>query len=473
LLPIIYCLSQDTRLHDNPALFYAMKTHKPVIFLYVDETDSQSQFLKGAAQKIRMRQALLSFENKLKQQFNAHIIFRSGNRIDIIEHIIKQTGADAVFWNRRYLPYQIELDTHLKARLKEIHIDAQSFKANLLFDPHDIKNQLGDFYKVYTPFKKACIIKGFDSPPLPVITQLNVYKNTLETLLIDELYPLPKKTDWATKLCNQWNFSEEGAFKLLNNFLENGLKNYKEGRNFPFLSEHTSRLSIYLAQGLISPRQIIYALQDVKADQDSDHFKSELLWREFSYHLIFHASYMIYSNFRPEWDNFPWCWTENDQNNFKRWCHGQTGVPIIDAAMQELWQTGYMHNRCRMIVASYLVKHLLIDWKHGEAWFKDTLLDYDTANNIAGWQWVSGSGADAAPYFRVFNPMLQSKKFDKDALYIKKYCPILKNINANILHNADDNHSDLAQRYHYYMPLISLEKGRKRALEVYKIFKNQ
>jgi deoxyribodipyrimidine photo-lyase len=465
--PIIYCMQFDTRFGDNPAFFEAVKTGKPLIIVYIHESDSESEKYYGSAQKIRIRQALKWFATILEQKYNAKLIIQSGNRIDIINDLIQKTNADTVFWNRRYLPHQIQIDTDLKSNLKNHTINATSFKANLLFEPHEIKNLSGQFYKVYTPFKKACITAGIDAMPLPEVPLFNVYNQHIDSLSIDDIYPMPTKPDWASSMLQHWDFSEAGAFKRLDMFIATGLDGYKEMRNFPNLSHHVSHLSPFLAQGLISPRQIMYALSDVPDSKDKDHFMSEILWREFSYHLMFHAPYMINGNFKPEWDKFAWRWEDTDKENFKKWCKGQTGIPIIDAAMMELWQTGYMHNRTRMIVASYLVKHLLIDWKHGEAWFKDTLFDYDTANNIAGWQWVAGSGADAAPYFRIFNPILQSKKFDENAEYIKKYCPSLKNVSPDVIHNSEDANSDIVKFYGYHKPLIGLNIGRDRALEAY------
>jgi len=471
--PLIYILFSDLRLNDNPALSAAKATKQPIIFVYIHEDDADSVHFSGSAENMRKRASLISLNQTIKNHFNSSIIFKKGSREAIIKALISSTQANAVYWNRRYLPHQIKIDTALKATLKENNIDAQSFKANLLFEPHEIQNLNGEFYKVYSPFKRACIAKGFDAPPLPQITDLQCYAHNdqLSCLSIDDLYPLSTDSDWDQKLLSHWNFSEEGAEALLDNFIENGIDGYKEKRNFPALEQYTSKLSAYLAQGIISPRSIIYALQDITPSKDLDHFKSEVLWREFSYHLVFHAPYMLKGNFRPEWDDFPWKWENQDQDNFKKWCRGKTGVPIIDSAMQQLWQTGYMHNRCRMIVGSYLVKHLLIDWQHGEQWFKDTLIDYDTANNVAGWQWVSGCGADAAPYFRIFNPILQSKKFDSDAEYIKKYSPKLKNISNDLLHNAAETVTDLVKIYGYYPPLIDHEKGRKRALTAYDYIK--
>jgi deoxyribodipyrimidine photo-lyase len=469
--PVIYCVSYDTRFGDNFAFFHAVQTGQPLIIVYIHEDDTESEQFYGSAQKIRIRESLAWFQKTLKTNYNARLIIRIGNRLQIIQELIAQTGANAVYWNRRYLPHQIKFDTELKQALKANNINALSFKAHLLFEPHEIKNQTGNFYKVYTPFKKACLLAGFDAPPLPIVPAFNPYTEHLHSIELDTLYPMPNNPDWASDMLTLWDFSENGALKRLDAFIKNGLDGYKEKRNFPALSQHTSQLSPYLAQGLISPRQIIYALQDIPESKDKDHFISEILWREFSYHLIFYAPYMITGNFKPEWDKFPWAWDKQDQENFKKWCKGKTGIPIIDAGMMQLWQTGYMHNRTRMIVASYLVKHLLIDWKHGEAWFKDTLLDYDTANNIAGWQWVAGSGADAAPYFRIFNPILQSKKFDENADYIKQYCPRLKNASAAMIHETDNNMNDIMRYYAYDKPLIDLNIGRDRALKAYEILK--
>lgn len=466
--PIILCIYQDVRLRDNPALYHATQTGKPIITVYIHENDDVSNKYYGSAQKLRMRQALLDFQKNLHELYQSPLIFKSGNRLQILQELIQTTSADTVYWNRRYLPHHIAFDTKVKTTLKAQNINVKSFKSNLLFEPHEIKNLAGDYYKVYSPFKKACLKLGIDTQTLPKPEKIIFYSYTITSLSIDDLYPIPTNPDWGSKILTHWDLSEEGALKRLDNFIKNGLEGYKEKRNFPALNQHVSELSPYLAQGLISPRQIMHTISFVPDNKDKEHYISEILWREFSYYLIYHAPHMLEGNFRPEWDNFSWRWEEKDKQNFKKWCRGKTGVPIIDAAMKQLWETGYMHNRCRMIVASYLIKHLLINWKYGEEWFKDTLIDYDTANNISGWQWVAGSGADAAPYFRIFNPVLQSKKFDPDAIYIRKFYPKLKQASNDMLHDAGEKYSDIVTLYNYYPPLIDHETGRKRALDIYK-----
>lgn len=471
LKPVIYRLGFDTRFHDNPALTAASETKRPIIFVYIHDDTNQSEKFYGDLQKLRIRESLKWFAEELKKR-GSQLILRKGAMHQEIVSLVKEVDADTVLWNRRYIPHHVAIDNEMSNNLTKNNIITESFKANLLFEPNEIKNKSNEFYKVYTPFKNACLAFGLDANPLRAVTEFLPYQQTIKSVALDDLYPLPTKPDWANPILAQWIFSEDAALKRMIDFFDNGLNNYKEGRNYPALP-HVSKLSPYLAQGLISPRTIISSLSFYPDSKDKDHFISEILWREFSYYLMSHAPYIENANFKSEWDNFPWKNLDDaqTQEEFHRWTKGKTTIPLIDAAMQELWQTGYMHNRTRMVVASYLVKHMMIHWQHGEEWFKNTLIDYDTANNIAGWQWVAGCGADAAPYFRVFNPITQGEKFDPDCMYIKHYVPELKSFSSQYIHNCHiDRTPNLFTNDNTLKPIIDINKGRDRALEAYQTY---
>ncbi len=466
---------RDLRLRDNPALCKAVRENYEILPVYIQDTRLENQEnadRPGGASRLFGRYALENLAAALKEK-GGLLILKSGDPQEILQNLIQETGAEAVFWNRLYTPAETERDKEIKQILKTNGVHAESFKANLLFEPHEVMNGSGTFYKVYSPYRRACEKIGFHSLPADLPENIVFTQDAVETKNIDNLYPAPTAPDWSGGIREFWGTAPDAADILVSDLIKDKLESYKEARNFP-AQDATSRLSPYLAWGVISPLEILDRVLAAPESKGKEHYISELLWREFSAHLLFHAPEMVTANFRPEFNVFPW---RDDPAALQKWKKGQTGVPIVDAGMRQLWQTGWMHNRVRMIVGSFLVKHLLIDWREGEAWFRDTLVDYDLANNVASWQWVAGCGADAAPYFRVFNPILQAKKFDQEGEYIRKYVPELKDLPAPhifepwaapsaILHFAKVKIGET-----YPAPIMEIDKGRDRALQAFDAIK--
>ena len=478
--PVIVWFRQDLRLSDNPALSAACELDTPIIPIYILDDVNAGNWKMGAASRVWLYHALKNLKNDL----HGNLILCKGDAKTELEKIIKETGANAVYWNRCYEPWRISRDKEIKSSLDRQNVEVKSFNGSLIWEPWTIKNQSGENYKVFTPFyKKGCLAKGEPNQPIETpenITFFNDYKTTLK---IEDLDLLPKREgNWDEDVIKDWDASEKGAHKRLHrlhDFLEHGLDGYKEGRNNP--SEfHVSRLSPYLHWGHVSPRQIWHAAKlyahatgiDIK---DIEHFCSEIGWREFSYNLLYHFPDLPKENLQQKFDKFPW--REPSEEELDKWRYGQTGYPIVDASMRELYQTGYMHNRSRMIVGSFLVKHMMVHWHHGEEWFWDCLFDADLASNSASWQWIAGCGADAAPYFRIFNPITQGEKFDQNGDYIRQYVPELKDLPTKYLYapwNAPDDilrdvGVELGKTYPY--PMVNHTEARERALEAFSSLK--
>lgn len=409
----------------------------------------------------------------LNKSLSGHLCFARGDAGEILQKLVKETGATSVYWNRCYEPWRIHRDKKIKTELKASDIDVQSFNASLLFEPHTVLKDDGTPYKVFTPFyKRACL--GRAAPPSePSAPPKNIefYKHEISSL--EDLSLLPK-IKWYQDMAEVWSPGEKGAKERLDDFLENGLKGYKEGRNFP-MRENVSRLSPHLHFGEISPHRAWHqthpAMMAQHCETDGENFLSELGWREFSNTLLYHFPDMTRKNLQDKFDNFPW---RDDPEALSKWQKGQTGYPIVDAGMRELWQTGYMHNRVRMIVGSFLVKNLMLHWHHGEDWFWDTLCDADLANNSASWQWIAGCGADAAPYFRIFNPVTQGQKFDPDGEYVRQYVPELSDMPTKYIHAPWEAKEDMLSQSKvvlgkdYPHPIVDLKQSRERALETFK-----
>lgn len=464
---IIYWFRQDLRLNDNPALFNAASRGKILPVYILDDVNSGEHFM-GEASRWWLHHSLVSLNASLQGNLRVY----RGNPANILSEIVKNNSISSIYWNRCYEPWQIKRDKDIKKLLEEHNILVKSYNGSLLWEPWEVLKQDGNPYKVFTPYyRKGCL--GAKSPrepiPNPTILFLDEGNNLTD---VNDLKLLPK-ISWHDKLKKYWNIGEESALQRLDAFLNEGLNGYKEGRNFPY-KLNVSRLSPYLHFGEISPNYVWYKLQlsnGLGYSNDTDHFCSELGWREFSYYLLYYFPNLPKQNLNSKFDAFPW---SQDLNILKCWQKGKTGIPIVDAGMRELWQTGYIHNRVRMIVGSFLVKNLLLHWNHGERWFWDCLLDADLANNSASWQWIAGCGADAAPYFRIFNPIIQGEKFDKNGDYTRRFVPELKNLPDKYLFKPwaapEDilKSADIVLGENYPNPIVDLSASRNNALEAYK-----
>lgn len=457
---------QDLRLRDNPALTFAAKTGD-VFPLYIRDTSCPEQFQIGGASQWWLHQSLTALNNDLSGKLHC----ASGNPSDILLELVKRHEIKTLVWNRCYEPWQIKRDSEIKQQLMDLGIEVKSFNANLLWEPWQVLKQDGTPYKVFTPYyRRGCLSKERPRMPLNAPDKLNLLYDQGADEGIDSFELLPR-VKWYTQMQDMWQPGEEGAAQNLSRFLPEGVKQYKQKRDFPNLGA-TSKLSPHLHFGEISPNQIWYAGVDALNgnidDSGLDCFLSELGWREFSHYLLFHFPTIPTDNFSAKFNFFPW---RQDGPALKAWQTGRTGIPIIDAGMRELWQTGTMHNRVRMVVGSFLVKNLLIDWREGERWFWDCLLDADLAANSASWQWVAGTGADAAPYFRIFNPLLQGQKFDPKGEYVRRYCPELTAVPDKFIHNPWDapksilDYAKVELGKDYPKPIVDLKASRQRALD--------
>ena len=458
---------QDLRLCDNPAFSAACRHHDFIIPIYImDEVTSRL----GGAQRWWLHHSLVSLDKGLKK-IGLNLCRRQGKALDILEQLVQDYQIEAIYWNRCYEPFAIERDTLIKKFFQTCGVRIVSTNGSLIHEPWQITNTTGNFFKVFTPFWRACL-KQMDIPEQYKISRTpKTLEAKSESLASWKL--LPAKPNWAEAFGHYWQPGEEGACIKLATFIDIHLRGYSTSRDEP-AKDTTSKLSPHLHFGEISPWQVWRAIETVKSDHDCDlksveRFLSEIGWREFSYHLLYHAPTLPNTNFKSAFDIFPW---KNDDIFLKRWQEGRTGYPIVDAGMRELWQTGYMHNRVRMIVASFLTKDLLIDWRLGASWFLDTLVDADLASNSAGWQWVAGCGADAAPYFRIFNPVLQGEKFDPDGVYVKQWVPELISVPVQWIHKpwmAPQDKLGLCLGKDYPEPIIDHLEARKKALLYYKM----
>jgi deoxyribodipyrimidine photo-lyase len=420
----------DLRLSDNPALVESLRAGLPVVPVFVldDETDGVRPL--GGASRWWLHHSLTALDASLRK-LGSRLILRRGPAERVLYQLVGDCSAEAVFWNRVYDEGSRDRDARLKKSLGERGIRAESFKANLLFEPWEVKNQSGAPFKVFTPFWRTCRALSPPDDPLPAPKAVPAPKTWPAGDSLPAWRLLPSKPDWAGGLRATWKPGEDAARERLTHFLDGAVGDYRNARDLPAV-EGTSRLSPHLAFGEISPRQIWRAAANRGPSASTEKFLSEVGWREFAYNLIFHHGDLARRNFRPEFDAFPWA---DSDGALDAWQRGRTGYPIVDAGMRELWTAGWMHNRVRMIAASFLTKDLLIDWRHGERWFWDTLVDADPANNATGWQWVAGCGADAAPYFRVFNPVLQGAKFDPKGEYVRRWVPELAGLPDSAIHS--------------------------------------
>ena len=475
--PVLYCFRNDLRLADNKALTAAIESGQPVALCFVLDDETPDQWRLGGASRWWLHHSLTSLISDLKD-LNCQLILRRGVWDQTVAKIAKEIDAETVFFSRAYEPYAATQELRLKENLEALAINTKRYGGYLFFEPEQIRTQNDAPYKVFTPFWRRCLEQLNPQLPKNRPRDLKTLSRSPASETLADWQLLPTKPDWAGGLKETWQPGETGAWQRLTEFLDQAASNYKDQRDIPSVPG-TSRLSPHLHFGEISPRQIWHHIQVTLSTHSNlqvgaDAFIRELGWRDFSYHLLHHWPHLPEKPFREEFARFPW---QSNGKALRDWQKGQTGIPLIDAGMRELWHTGWMHNRVRMIVASYLVKNLLIPWQAGEAWFWDTLVDADLANNAASWQWVAGSGADAAPYFRIFNPVTQSSKFDPAGVYIKKWVPELAKMPAKQLHApwmADTQvlkAAGVTLGKTYPKPAVDLKTSRQRALDAYQAIK--
>lgn len=460
---------RDLRLADNPALAQALSQSDTVLPLYVH--DDQSSWSTMGAADAWLHRSLAALDAALTAK-GSRLLLRQGTASTELTTLCQAPGVEAVFWNRMYEPASIEQDTTLKSRLQESGISVQSCQANLLFEPWHIETNSGGPYKVFTPFWRKAQELLPPREPLATPAKLLAPSSWPESLILEELGLTPSPA-WDRSFWSHWQPGEAGAHKQLQRFAEGALVGYKDERNIPGI-EGVSRLSAHLHFGELSPHQVwsVIASKRRELAADVECYLREIGWREFAHHVLYHFPYTPAQALNAKYRDFPW--TIDYESQLKAWQQGQTGIPLVDAGMRELWQTGWMHNRVRMIVASFLVKNLRIPWVEGARWFYDTLVDADLANNTLGWQWAAGCGADAAPYFRVFNPVLQSRKFDPNGEYLRRYLPELKELANKDIHAPWElNESALSNAgirlgLDYPRPIVDLKQSRLDALAALK-----
>jgi deoxyribodipyrimidine photo-lyase len=453
--PSIVWFRDDLRASDNPALHAAAERGEPIVCVYVlDDAGTEIRPLGGAA-RWWLHHSLQALSASLAE-IGLELTLRRGPAQAELDRLVHESSAGAVFWNRRYGEAERAIDAAIKSSLRDRGIEARSSQASLLFEPWTIMTGQNAPYRVFTPFYRSCLAEPEPRRPLPAVEGVEPHAGVASDELGDWAL-LPTRPDWAGGLREAWTPGERTGLERLRSFLRDELSSYVAEQDLP-AQDATSGLSPYLRWGEVSPFQVWHGTrahvasldrrtaEGARAADAAAAFLRQLVWREFSYHLLFHWPSITHANMRPAFDDFPW--NEPDDVVMGAWQQGRTGIPLVDAGMRELWQTGIMHNRVRMVVASFLVKNLRIDWREGERWFWDTLVDADAAANSVNWQWVAGSGVDAAPYFRVFNPELQASKFDPAREYIRRFVP-----------EIDDET--------YPPPLVDLKESRRAALDAY------
>ncbi len=475
--PIILWFRQDLRLADNPTLSAAAGSGQPVVPVYILDDEAPGRWTMGGASRWWLHGSLAALAKSLRK-LGAPLLLRRGPAARELEKLRAETGAQAVFWNRCYEPWAIARDKAIKASLAKAGIEAQSFNAALLHEPWTVKTGDGGPFKVFTPFHRAVEKIGSPAAPLPAPTKLHGMGRPTASGDLADWNLLPTKPDWAGGMRKAWQPGEDGAWAQLQDFA-NAPLTYRAGHDRPDIPA-TSRLSPHLHWGEIGPRQVWQAIEADRAhgkirEDDAAAFQRQLVWREFCHHLLFHFPALPDRPWREAFADFPW---RKDKRLLQAWQQGLTGYPIVDAGMRQLWVTGWMHNRVRMIAASFLIKDLLQPWQDGEAWFWDTLVDADLAQNAANWQWVAGSGADAAPYFRIFNPVLQGEKFDPKGSYVRHWLPALKDLPDEFIHQPWRAPGTVLESAGvklggtYPLPIVDHAKAREAALSAYKTIKS-
>jgi deoxyribodipyrimidine photo-lyase len=466
-MPVLYWFRRDLRLHDLQGLLDAVASGAPVIPCYVIDENR----LPGGASRWWLHHSLVALDRQLRERGNQLLIL-SGDPVAVLTQFIAQHNIGAIHCSRGYESQCLREESLLREACRAPGVRFRCDPGGLLYEPESVANKSGKPFRVFTPFWRHCLGHPRPLTPLPAPGEIPGPRLPSQ-YSIDEFGLLPSP-NWALGWEQRWQPGADGAHASLGHFIEHGLQDYIRSRDVPSL-DCTSHLSPHLHFGEISPRQVWHAVKDTLIMQPElelqvTKFLAELGWREFNYHLLFHFPHIISKPFQPRFERFPWL---GYPQHLQSWQAGKTGYPIVDAGMRELWHTGYMHNRVRMITASFLTKHLLLPWQLGKKWFDDTLLDADPANNSGGWQWAAGSGADAAPYFRVFNPTLQSKKFDPDGQYLRRWLPELAHLPSRHLHQPELaparvlKEAGVALGKTYPLPIVDHRRAREAALAAY------
>ncbi len=471
--PVLLWFRRDLRLSDHPALSAAVASGHPVIPVYILDDETPGQWKAGGASRWWLAQSLRSLERDLGE-LGSRLILRRGEPASVLTDLAEETGATALYFTRGYEPFQPALEDRIKGAMLVLGVECRRFGGQILLEPEKLLSKAGGPFRVYTPFYKTVVARELPRAPQTAPSSIPAPERWPQSDDLQGWHLEPTHPDWAGGIRAEWTCGERAAKARLSAFVDGMLKSYHDQRNVPG-TDGTSRLSPHLAFGEISPLQIWHAVLTAAEAAGShdfgEQYLKEIIWREFSYHLLFHFPHLPDKAFKPEFDAFPW--GEMRTGDLQAWQRGQTGYPIVDAGMRQLWQTGWMHNRVRMITASFLIKHLLIPWQQGEAWFWDTLVDADLASNAASWQWVAGSGADAAPYFRIFNPVLQGEKFDPDGNYVRRFCPELAKLPSSLIHKPwEADRSQLRSAgielgETYPVPIVVHADARKKALAAY------
>jgi deoxyribodipyrimidine photo-lyase len=465
--PGVVWFRDDLRVSDHPALHAAVRSGAPLVLLFVlDDTGSAARRLGGAG-RWWLHRSLEALAASLTKR-GGRLVIRSGPAEDAVTAVLRETGAGDLYLNRRYAVGERRQDEAVSAAARSAGVAVHDFTGSLLHEPGDVLTGEGEHFAVFTPFFRALTRQGEPRSPLPAPSQLHGLDAEVRSEPLESLGLLPVGPDWAAGLRETWTPGEKGAHRRLEEFVHDRLPRYADERDLP-AAEATSRLSPSLKFGELSPYQVWHRVRRSDATGAvKEKFLTELGWREFDYDLLSTHEHLDTENVHRGFDRFPWA--DPDDARIRAWQQGRTGMPLVDAGMRQLWHTGWMHNRVRMVAASFLIKNLRLDWRIGERWFWDTLVDADPGNNAAQWQWVAGSGADAAPFFRVFNPVTQATRFDPDGEYIRRWVPELRGRTGKALHEPWTAGVELlepADAETYPPPIVDVKRSRQEALDAF------
>lgn len=466
---------QDLRLADHPALIHAVESGARVVPLYILETGEATSWAPGAASRVWLHHSLAALADSLEEREN-RLVIRKGNSVEILNKLVQETNADAVYAHDQYQPAARQRDEQIADSLAKQQVSFIRLNGNLLSPPGAIMNRDGSPYRVFTPFWKTFLKDYVADEPRPAPARIPAFGTALRSLTVEELDLLPSHP-WGEALMRHWQPGEPAAQKLLDTLDADLVADYPVNRDLP-ATPGTTRLSPYLHFGELSPRQIAARLEQLRhAHRESgvstgaETVLRQLVWRDFAHHILIHFPETASAPMNHRFESFPWC---HDEQSLHAWRRGTTGIPIVDAGMRELWRTGWMHNRVRMICASLLTKNMRIHWLEGATWFWDTLVDADLAQNSLNWQWVAGSGVDAAPYFRIFNPVTQGERFDPEGMYVRRWLPELARLPNKWIHKPWQTPRDILTKSgvfldeHYPLPVVDLKTSREEALALYK-----